>query len=69
MKYALFIAGSIAVLLLDWHLYDVICSRGGFSAWMQTNCFWQVALVYIACFNIMYLIGAAVFYDIVFKED
>lgn len=68
MKYALFIAGSIAVLLLDWHLYDVVCSRGGFVAWMQTNCFWQVALVYVVCFNIMYLVGAAVFYDIV-KED
>ena len=68
MKYALFIAGSIAVLLLDWHLYDVICSRGGFVAWTQTNCFWQVAILYIVCFNIMYLVGAAVFYDIV-KED
>ena len=68
MKYALFIAASLAILLLDWHLYDVICSRGGFVAWMQTNCFWQVAIAYIACFNIMYLIGAWVFYDIV-KED
>lgn len=68
MKYALFIFASLAVLLLDWHCYDVICSRGGFSAWMQTNCFWQVAILYIVCFNIMYLVGAAVFYDIV-KED
>lgn len=68
MKYALFIAASLAILLLDWHLYDVVCSRGGFSAWMQTNCFWQVALVYVVCFNLMYAIGAWVFYDIV-KED
>ena len=68
MKYALFIFASLAILLLDCHLYDVVCSRGGFVAWMQTNCFWQVALVYIVCFNLMYAIGAWVFYDIV-KED
>ena len=68
MKYALFIFASLAILLLDWHLFDAVCSRGGFVAWMQANCFWQVAIAYIVCFNIMYLIGAAVFYDII-KED
>ena len=68
MKYAILMLSTLAIILLDYHCVDVIVERGGFHAWMQTNCFWSVALMYLVCFNIMYVIGCWVFYEIV-KED
>ena len=68
MKYALFIAASLAIALLDYHCYDVISARGGFVAWTESNCFYQVALSYLLVFHVMYGLSAWIFYEVLMEK-
>ena len=64
MKYYLMLSATIAIALLDYHCYDVMSARGGFVAWTESNCFWQVALGYLLVFHILYGLSAWIFVEV-----